>query len=69
VLGVFAPLTGIIGCMQAAEAIRLLALSTPPPEGEVVLFDVLEMETQRLPVLRNPACAVCGSRPGTAPKS
>jgi molybdopterin/thiamine biosynthesis adenylyltransferase len=66
VLGVFAPLTGIIGCMQAAETIRLLAMPTPPPEGEVVLFDALEMRSQRIPVRRNPECAVCGmsrSRP------
>jgi adenylyltransferase/sulfurtransferase len=60
VMGVFAPLTGIIGCMQAAEVIRLIALSAPPPEGEVVLFDALEMQAQRLPVVRNPACPVCG---------
>jgi adenylyltransferase/sulfurtransferase len=60
VMGVFAPLTGIIGCMQAAEAIRLIAVSAPPPEGEVVLVDALEMQTQRMPVVRNPGCRVCG---------
>jgi molybdopterin/thiamine biosynthesis adenylyltransferase len=60
VLGVFAPLTGIIGCMQAAEAIRLIAMRTWP-EGEVVLFDALEMQAQRIPVPRNPECPVCGT--------
>lgn len=60
VLGVFAPLTGIIGCMQAAEAIRLIAMSALPPEGEVVLFDALEMQSQRISVARNPECPVCG---------
>lgn len=60
VLGVFAPLTGIIGCMQAAEAIRLIAMPALPPEGEVVLFDALEMQSQRISVARNPECPVCG---------
>lgn len=61
VLGVFAPLTGIIGCMQAAEVIRLLAPAMPPLAGEVVLFDALEMQMHRLPVARNPACPVCSA--------
>lgn len=64
VLGVFAPLTGIIGCMQAAEVIRLIGMVTPPPEGEVMLFDALEMQSQRMPVPRNPECSVCGSARG-----
>jgi molybdopterin/thiamine biosynthesis adenylyltransferase len=61
-LGVFAPLTGIIGCMQAAETIRLIALATPPPQGEVVLFDALEMQTQRIEIAADPECPVCAMR-------
>lgn len=66
ILGVFAPLTGIIGCMQAAETIRLLAIPGPAPEGEVVLFDALEMQSQRIAVARDPACPVCHSRAAVA---
>jgi len=62
ILGVFAPLTGIIGCMQAAEAIRLLAISGPPPDGELVLFDALDMQSQRIAIARNPECPVCRGR-------
>lgn len=61
-MGVFAPLTGIIGCMQAAEVIRLLAPAMPQRSGSVVLFDALEMETHQMPVHRNPACPVCSRR-------
>jgi adenylyltransferase/sulfurtransferase len=60
VMGVFAPLTGIIGCMQAAEAIRLITATLPPMAGEVVLFDAVEMQTQRVPIERNPGCPACG---------
>ncbi|MGE5339325.1 MAG: HesA/MoeB/ThiF family protein [Gemmatimonadota bacterium] len=60
VMGVFAPLTGVIGTLQASEAIRMLAGLPGAVDGELVLFDILSMEWQRVPVPRNPACPVCG---------
>lgn len=62
VMGVFAPLTGIVGCMEAAETIRLLAMAGDAQGAEVILFDALEMDMQRVPVPRNPACPVCSVR-------
>jgi adenylyltransferase/sulfurtransferase len=61
VMGVFAPLTGIIGTLQAAEAIRLLIGLPAALDGELILFDMLTLDWVRMPVLRNPRCPVCGS--------
>lgn len=60
VMGVFAPLTGIIGTMQAAEAIRLLAGMDSPLHGQLVLFDAQGMDWQRIRLPRDPGCPVCG---------
>lgn len=60
VMGVFAPLTGIVGTIQAAEAIRLLMGGGSPLAGELVLFDALSMEWQRIRIRRDPQCPVCG---------
>ncbi len=60
VMGVFAPLTGVIGTLQAAEAIRLLAGLPGAVDGELVLFDILSMDFTRVAVARDPNCPVCG---------
>ena len=62
VMGVYAPLTGIIGTLQASEAIRLLVGLPGAVDGELVLFDILSMEWQRVPIARNPSCPTCGRR-------
>ena len=66
VMGVFAPLTGIIGAAQAAEALKLLAACGEPLRGRLQLFDALEMEWRSMRFARDPGCAVCGGlqRPG-----
>ena len=64
VMGVFAPLTGIIGVAQAAEAIRLLISDDSPLIGQLVLVDAMGMDWQKIRVPRDPACVVCGQRPG-----
>ena len=61
VMGVFAPLTGIIGTLQAAEAIRLLIGMGGGTDGELVLFDAQSMDWQRMRFRKDPACRVCGS--------
>ena len=59
-MGVFAPLTGMVGTLQAGEAIRML-LGTPSPlAGKLVLFDAGSMEWQTIKVPKDPACSVCG---------
>ena len=58
-MGVFAPVTGVIGTMQAGEAIRLIAEGTSPLAGQLMLFDARGMEWQSVAIPRNPHCPVC----------
>jgi molybdopterin/thiamine biosynthesis adenylyltransferase len=59
-MGVFAPLTGIIGCMQAAEALKLAAATGMSLSGQLMIIDALAMQWRSLRVERDPACPVCG---------
>ncbi|MEN9480826.1 MAG: hypothetical protein RLZZ298_2221 [Pseudomonadota bacterium] len=61
VMGVFAPLTGIIGSMQAAEALKVLADIGNPLTGRLLLLDALEMEWRSVKFKKDAGCAVCGS--------
>ncbi|MGL4573529.1 MAG: HesA/MoeB/ThiF family protein [Burkholderiaceae bacterium] len=61
VMGVFAPLTGIIGTMQAAEALKLLAATGTSMAGRLLLLDVRSMAINEIRVPRAPHCAVCGA--------
>jgi adenylyltransferase/sulfurtransferase len=61
VMGVFAPLTGIIGAMQAAEALKLIAGCGTPPVGRLLLLDGLSMEWRSVKFGRDPGCPVCAS--------
>jgi molybdopterin/thiamine biosynthesis adenylyltransferase len=58
--GVFAPLVGIIGAMQAVEALKLLAGMRQGLSGQLFTCNALDMLTQRSRVHRDPACKVCG---------
>jgi adenylyltransferase/sulfurtransferase len=60
VMGVFAPLTGIIGAIQAAEALKLLIGCGTSLAGRLLLLDGLGMEWREIKVPRDPACQVCG---------
>ena len=66
-MGVFAPLVGIIGTMQAAEALKLLAGLGEPLAGRLLLLDAMAMEWTSIRISRNPACPVCGERHSGAP--
>lgn len=59
VMGVFAPLTGIIGSQQAAEALKLLTVAGEPLVGRLQLLDALTMTWRSIRVPRDPACPVC----------
>ena len=63
VMGVFAPLTGIIGSLQAAEALKLLAQVGAAAIGRLLLLDALSMDVRTVRFGRDPDCAVCGVRP------
>lgn len=58
-LGVFAPLVGIVGSMQAAEALKLLAGIGTPLAGRLQMLDARTMEWTQIGVPRAPDCAVC----------
>jgi molybdopterin/thiamine biosynthesis adenylyltransferase len=62
-LGVFAPLVGIVGAMQASEALRLLAGVGTPLAGRLQMLDGRTMEWTEMKVARDPACPVCANRP------
>lgn len=62
VTGVFAPLTGIIGTVQAAETLKVLMGIGESLSGRLLLLDALNMEWRSIKVPRDPACPVCGVR-------
>lgn len=61
VMGVFAPLTGIIGATQAAEALKLIVGCGVSLDGRLLLLDGLGMEWRSISLGRDPDCAVCGA--------
>jgi len=65
-MGVFAPLVGIIGTMQAAEALKLLAGIGSSLAGRLQMLDARTMEWNEIRMQRAPACPVCAAhrRPG-----
>ena len=58
-MGVFAPLTGIVGAMQAAEAAKLV-IGLPSLSGRLLLFDARATHWQTIALERDPRCPVCG---------
>lgn len=62
VMGVFAPLVGMIGAMQAAEAIRLLTGIGEPLVGRLQMLDARTMQWQSVRYQKDPACEICGSK-------
>lgn len=65
-MGVFAPVTGIVGAMQAAEALKCLADLPTTLAGRMLLLDGLSMQWHSVTVERDPECSVCRTR-ATAP--
>lgn len=59
--GVLGPLVGLVGSMQALEALKLLAGFGEPLVGRLLLIDALTSRFRELKVKRDPACAVCGA--------
>ena len=61
VMGVFAPLTGIIGSIQAAETLKLLAGTGETLTGRMLLLDALAMQVRIISLRKDPACPVCAA--------
>jgi molybdopterin/thiamine biosynthesis adenylyltransferase len=63
-LGVFAPLVGIIGTIQAAEALKLLAGVGSSLAGRLQMLDARSMQWSEMRLARRPDCIVCGPQRG-----
>lgn len=61
--GVLGVLPGIIGTIQAAEAIKLILGIGEPLIGKMMLIDTLRMEFRTVKIRRNPNCPICGDNP------
>jgi adenylyltransferase/sulfurtransferase len=61
VTGVFAPLTGIIGCLQAGEALKLLAGIGEVLTGRLLLANAFNQTWRTVKFKKDPACPVCGA--------
>ena len=59
-LGVFAPLVGIVGTVQAAEALKLLCSIGQSLTGQLLMLDGRAMQWQTMKMARNETCTVCG---------
>ncbi len=59
--GVVAPITGIIGSMQALEAIKLISGAGTPLKGKVLLLDGMSMECHTMKLPKNPNCPTCST--------
>ncbi|ATR81750.1 molybdopterin-synthase adenylyltransferase MoeB [Pseudomonas sp. HLS-6] len=62
--GVIGPLVGLVGSLQALEALKMLAGFGEPLIGRLLLIDALGSRFRELRVKRDPGCAVCGDRHG-----
>lgn len=60
-MGVFAPLAGLLGTWQAGEAIKLLTGVGTPLVGRLLLVEGEQSHFRTLTLLRDPYCSVCGS--------
>ncbi|MGI9286058.1 MAG: HesA/MoeB/ThiF family protein [Pseudomonadales bacterium] len=59
--GVVAPLVGIVGAMQALEALKAIVGFGTSLDGYLLTFDAMQMEWHKLRLRKNPSCACCGS--------
>ncbi len=58
--GILSPLTGVIGSLQAIEAVKLLLGLGSALVGRLLLFDAMKMQWREVRLRKNPECPVCG---------
>jgi adenylyltransferase/sulfurtransferase len=61
--GVLGILPGLVGCIQATEAVKLILGTGTPLIGRLLLYDALQMSFREFKVRRNPKCPLCGDQP------
>lgn len=59
--GVLGAIAGVVGSLQAAEALKMLTGAGEGLAGHLLTLDLLETTVRRIPVARNPDCSVCGN--------
>ena len=59
--GVLSPVVGIIGSVQATEAIKVLLNIGDSLDGKLLMFDAFQMEWRTLKLKKDPKCPVCNS--------
>ena len=65
-MGVFAPLVGVVGSVQAAEALKLLCGTGQPLRGRLLMLDGKSMQWSEMALSRNESCQVCGAQTSRA---
>src|SRR6185436_7698701 len=61
--GVLGILPGIVGLIQANEAVKLILGQGNPLIGRLLLFNALDMKFRELKLKKDPSCPVCGANP------
>ncbi|WP_159567459.1 molybdopterin-synthase adenylyltransferase MoeB [Budvicia diplopodorum] len=61
--GVMSPLVGMVGAMQAMEAIKVLTRFGTPLTGRLLMIDAMTMQFREMKLMKDPACSVCSTRP------
>src|SRR5271154_1768839 len=61
--GVLGILPGVIGLIQATEAVKIILGIGEPLKGRLMLYDALNMKFRELKLRRNPECPICGDHP------
>ncbi|NIY94492.1 molybdopterin-synthase adenylyltransferase MoeB [Vibrio diazotrophicus] len=59
--GVMAPVVGIIGAVQAMEAIKVIARLGKPIQGKILMLDAMTMSWREMKLMKQPHCPTCGS--------
>ena len=57
--GILAPVVGLIGCLQATEAIKVISQMGKPLYGRLLMVDAMTMEFREMKLARHPQCPVC----------
>ncbi|MEJ0002544.1 MAG: molybdopterin-synthase adenylyltransferase MoeB [Pararobbsia sp.] len=68
-MGVLAPLVGIIGAMQAAEALKVIGEIGKPLVGRLLMLDALSMQWDSFKAPRQASCPVCGTPPASSARA
>lgn len=58
--GIMSPVVGIVGAVQAMEAIKVAANIGTPLTGKILMLDAMSMSWREMKLMKQPSCSVCG---------